>query len=394
MAIQPPSTPDAEERSGTFAAYKFNAIQTFWWFWEIASPSTEQGLSIQETNRHPPKTTVARRRASITERSLDNDEYLAEKVATHRIEEVAPPEETVLYLAYGSNLAAKTFLGQRGIRPLSQINVVVPSLRLTFDLPGLPYAEPCFAGTRHRAHTPSDIQTDGNGNTELVDAGVSEKSTLISHEKNSIPLVGVVYEVTVADYAKIIATEGGGRGYRDVVVDCYPFPQSYSPADPIPEYPGTKPCKSHTLLSPVDDASSRLPAMGKRPLSSPWKPVRPNPGYAQPSARYLNLITTGAAEHNLPLAYRNHLEQIKTYQITSVRQKIGKFVFLFSWGPVLLTLMTLSRVLAGPDGRSPPWLMKLADLVFFAMWSAYDNIFARVFGDGERTIQDGKSSLQ
>jgi hypothetical protein len=42
--------------------------------------------------------------------------------------------ENIFYLAYGSNLARKTFLDMRGIRPLSQRNVHCPSLTLTFDL--------------------------------------------------------------------------------------------------------------------------------------------------------------------------------------------------------------------------------------------------------------------
>jgi hypothetical protein len=39
----------------------------------------------------------------------------------------------MLYLAYGSNLSNETFRGNRGIKPLSQVNVQVPSLRLTLD---------------------------------------------------------------------------------------------------------------------------------------------------------------------------------------------------------------------------------------------------------------------
>ena len=64
-------------------------------------------------------------------------------------------EKTVLYLAYGSNLSAETFKGNRGIRPLSAVNVHVPSLNLTFDLAGIPYIEPCFANTQYRTPPPS-----------------------------------------------------------------------------------------------------------------------------------------------------------------------------------------------------------------------------------------------
>ena len=100
---------------------------------------------------------------------------------------------TILYLAYGSNLCAETFKGRRGIKPLSAVNVHVPSLDLTFDLPGIPYTEPCFANTRYHlppSHSDSDYHKD----------------------RWHKGLIGVVYEVTPEDYRTIIATEGGGGG--------------------------------------------------------------------------------------------------------------------------------------------------------------------------------------
>ncbi|RLL99189.1 hypothetical protein CFD26_107750 [Aspergillus turcosus] len=391
MTIQLPTTSDGEAGPGATPASRFNALQTFRRLWELVTPARTEDIS-RETDRYPPQTTVKRRRQSIADQSLDKDEYLAEKVASHQVEDTVPSEKTVLYLAYGSNLSAKTFLGKRGIRPLSQINVVVPSLRLTFDLPGVPYIEPCFAATRRRAHPPKETQigTVGKvGNLADEDADAWEQSTLLSEESTSMPLVGVVYEVTVADYAKIIATEGGGSGYKDIVVDCYPFPKSHSPTDPIPEYPETKPFKSHTLLSPNDDSDPSRLAAKNRHLPPPYR--RPDPCYAQPSARYLDLINTGAAEHNLPLPYRRYLAQFQPYRITTVRQMFGKAIFVASWFPVLIVLMGLSRLLAGPDGRSPPWLAQGANLVFYVMWSTYDHFFAPIFGDGERTVGDTRS---
>ncbi|RHZ65690.1 uncharacterized protein CDV56_109131 [Aspergillus thermomutatus] len=387
MAIQLPDTSDGEAGPGATHPCKFNALQIFRRLWELITPARTEDISSQETDRYPPKTTIERRRQSIADQSLDKDEYLAEKVTSHQVEETVPSEKTVLYLAYGSNLSAETFLGKRGIKPLSQINVVVPSLRLTFDLPGIPYVEPCFAATQHRAHTPKETHEGKDGNIEtLADADASEQSTLLSEESASMPLVGVVYEVTVADYAKIIATEGGGSGYKDIVVDCYPFPKSHSPTDPIPDHPATKPFKSHTLLSPNDDSDPSHLAAKKRQLLPPYR--RPKPCYAQPSARYLNLINTGAAEHNLPLPYRRYLSQFQPYRITTVRQTFGKAIFVTSWYPLLLVFIGLSKLLAGPDGRSPPWLVQVANLLFYAMWSTYDRFFAPIFGDGERTVED------
>ncbi|KAL2853000.1 hypothetical protein BJX68DRAFT_48712 [Aspergillus pseudodeflectus] len=332
------------------------------------------------TARELPQTTPSRQRASISTQSLDQDEYLPGKLSHVSQEEL--PEKTVLYLAYGSNLASKTFLGMRGIKPLSQISVLVPELRLTFDLPGLPYMEPCFAGTHFRK--PHATEADHT----FDDPSISEKDALLDgqHQKCDQgrykgPLIGVVYEVTLSDYAKIIATEGGGRGYKDIVVTCYPFPSSYDPHDPVPERPETQPMKAHTLLSPAGMEELRQLQTGSDPH------VRPNPRHAQPSARYLNLITTGAEEHNLPLVYREYLSQIQPYRITSLRQKVGKGVFVAIWGPMLLLTLALSRIFAGPDGRSPGWVVWFADSVLSSMWWCYDHVMRPLFGDGERTIE-------
>ncbi|CAG8935783.1 unnamed protein product [Penicillium salamii] len=352
-----------------------------------------------------PATTANRRRASISTASLDRDETLAEKISDQldHGEPVKETEETILYLAYGSNLASKTFRGVRGIKPISQIGVFVPELRLSFDLPGIPYLEPCFAGTQYR-----DVSHDGDDGDDdgYLDSKVSEKAALMGqtqrefyHKRRwSRPLVGVVYEVTLADYAKIIATEGGGRGYRDGVIDCYPFPEDYDSSDPVPQHPSTPAFKARTLLSPAaDDARIRSQmqrggAVVSKPALSLWYTIglhfRPDPDYAQPSARYLNLIKTGAAEHDLPVSYQKYLAQIRTYHITTRGQKAGKMIFMVLWVPWLLLILTFSKIFAGPDGRSPPWLVAMANVLFSGMWNSYDLFFARVFGNGERTLSD------
>jgi hypothetical protein len=365
----------------------------------LPGPLAKSNVEIDPTPI--PTTPASRRRASSFAASLDRDEHLAEKISTQQEHGLAvkETEETVLYLAYGSNLTSKTFRGVRGIKPLSQIGVFVPELRLTFDLPGIPYAEPCFAGTQYRDVTPTQYEVFSD-NEEL-----SEKAALMGSEvpryhkrRWNKPLVGVVYEVTLADYAKIIATEGGGRGYRDGVIDCHPFSDSYNPSDPVPDHPSTPPFKARTLLSPAaDDARvrSRMHKTGgkiSKPKPSWWYTVclhlRPDPDYAQPSARYLALIKAGAEEHKLPVSYREYLAQIRTYHITSTRQKVGKVVFLVLWVPWVLLTLTLSKIFAGPDGRSPAWLVAMANVLFSGMWNSYDRFFVGVFGDGERTLDD------
>ncbi|KAF3387560.1 hypothetical protein F1880_001288 [Penicillium rolfsii] len=368
-----------------------------------------------------PTTTSDRRRVSVDAASLDRDAHLSEKVTEQQesgqaLTGTSAEGETVLYLAYGSNLASKTFRGMRGIKPLSQIPVLVPELRLTFDLPGIPYAEPCFAGTNYR--DPGVVNGEGTESQDddlsIIDGDFSSEKEPLLVETREIqsseasrnrwhkPLVGVVYEVTLADYAKIIATEGGGRGYRDVVIDCYPFAEGFKPTDPVPDHPETRAFKAHTLLSPSADDARKAKEVAKYVDTSVTDSscskfsifgdmgphMRPDPEYAQPSTRYLNLLITGAAEHDLPIAYQNYLSGIHTYRITTVRQKIGKVSFLCLWGPVVLSLLAFSKRFAGPDGRSPPWLVTWTNVVFVGMWNSYDYFFKRVFGDGERTLGD------
>ncbi|KAF2831998.1 hypothetical protein CC86DRAFT_365904 [Ophiobolus disseminans] len=319
--------------------------------------SLRPGRSGQKRVFEPlPQPSRERLNASLNDAPID-----ADKLASADTYSAKEKAKTVLYLAYGSNLCNETFRGVRGIRPLSQLNVLVPSLRLTFDLPGIPYSEPCFANTALR--TP--------------DAPSSQVTTDDYHKNRwHKGLVGVVYEVTLADYAHIIATEGGGSAYNDILVDCYVLPKS----DTVPEMPASAPFKAHTLFAPIVKADGEA--------RSTDRITRPDPSYAQPSARYLKLITDGAAECELPAEYREYLHDIRPYTITSKKQAMGKALFLSIWLPFVMLVFTLSRQLQDEKGRAPKWFAFLTALVFKGMWVSYDGAFKKVFGDGERTAGD------
>ena len=283
---------------------------------------------------------------------------LSESYAARKCEN----EATVLYLAYGSNLAASTFLGMRGIKPLSAINVLVPSLALTFDLPGLPYGEPCFANTKRR--DPSHTVFSSKYHSE------KSSSLLFSPPKPldwSKAMIGVVYEVTPQDYAHIIATEGGGASYQDILVPCHAFPDSYDSASPVPTIPETPAFTAHTLFAPYE------PPTELDPSRLPWsKPMfRPSPTYAQPSLRYLSLLRTGAREHDLPAEYITYLDSLHSYTITSTRQKVGAALFLGLWGPIIRAIIVDSAQ-GGDDEPRAPWLITLLRITFWAMWLSYD----------------------
>lgn len=261
------------------------------------------------------------------------------------------PKDTVLYLGYGSNLCAETFQGKRNIKPLSQVNVVVPALSLSFDLPGLPYTEPCFGNVRYRdTSTAGDVARDD-----------------YHKDRWHKGLVGVVYEVTRADYINIIATEGGGSGYQDVLVDCYALNGTLN--EIVPSNPSGHYFKAHTLYDPS--------GLSKREHS-----------YAQPSPRYLKLITDGATEHALPQEYQDFLNQIRTFHLTTTRQRLGQFVFLAIWAPFLLFALQGSKIFLRPDGTYPKWMAKFIQFIFTSSWASYDKFFKKTFGEGERTIGD------
>ena len=311
------------------------------------SPSRDQSSDPIKQSRQIPRTSEERLQASLNDNPIDVPALL------ETVSRQDGKADTFLYLGYGSNLSAETFLGKRKIKPLSQINVVVPEIALSFNLPGIPYSEPCFANSRYR-EVPSE-----------------DKAPDYHKDHWTKGLVGVVYEVTESDYAHIIATEGGGSGYQDVLVNCYSL--SINPKDKVPATPSGQAFKAHTLFAPhgVHDG-------------------RPDPSYAQPSARYLKLITDGAAEHSLPYEYQDFLHQIRTYQLTTTQQRLGQFIFLTIWAPIFLFMFNgAAKIFLRPDGTYPPWFAAWARATFMTCWASYDGFFKSMFGDGERTIADG-----
>ncbi|KAH0558768.1 hypothetical protein GP486_004591 [Trichoglossum hirsutum] len=280
---------------------------------------------------------------------------------------------SILYLAYGSNLCEATFKGVRGIKPLAQLNVLVPELALTFDLPGIPYSEPCFANVRYRSQ-PRAQNSDMPSDLEKKSPSINGAPPEYHKDKWKKGLVGVVYEVSRKDYATIIATEGGNTSYKDVVVTCHPLLD----VETVPEIPHTSPFDAHTLFCP--DVSGFLAGRAHRP----------DPSYAQPSARYLKLITDGADEHGLPKEYKLYLHDIRPYTITTTRQRIGRFLFTSVWMPVILVMILLQRTFKDKRGRSPKWLIEVSRIIYSAMWVSYDRFFKGLFGDGERTIGAGR----
>jgi hypothetical protein len=301
-----------------------------------------------------------------------------------RLEEQVDQSNTILYLAYGSNLCAETFLGRRGIRPLSQVNVSAPTLRFTLGLPGFPYIEPRFANVDLRKlpekpplpvpHPPSpplpfDPRDYAQGQW---DGG----------------LMGVVYEVTPQDYRQIMRTEGGGSGYKEIIVPCVPIPPNVGVPEkpPIPELP--KPIFARTLYSPsLPNNGGAAQGSEKR---SWWRRFlvgrsRPDPERGQASARYLKLITDGAREHDLPEDYQRYLNSLQPYTVTRWSQTLGKIFFGMTFALPFVILTLVGKQLADDNGHYPAWFAALLNVLFNTVWAVYDNIAKPIFGDGETT---------
>ena len=354
--------------------------------------------------------------------------------------------DTVLYLAFGSNLCAKTFQGKRGIRPLGKINVSAPALRLVFDLPGIPYAEPRFANTALRSvpKPPVDPPSTPPGLPDVPDlpsppAAPSHQPLLHEAEKHDSGaqdpcdgpvwdkgLIGVVYEVTRKDFAHIIATEGGGASYRDILVPCLPLPLPDSKPTFPPKLP--RPFLAHTLYQPPislpddrDDCANgdKTPKAGlterrsvgnlsvgngdgddgnddddDRPKFPDWAPKwlrrlmtrSQRSGCGQPSERYLNLLREGARENDLPADYQAYLAALPPYTINSWRQRVGQVLFLATWAPLFVTFVYSSRLFADEKGKLPTWCAMILTVASNLLWLSYDRLFEPTFGNGEKTM--------
>ncbi|KYK59047.1 gliotoxin biosynthesis protein GliK [Drechmeria coniospora] len=323
------------------------------------------------SNRHP-------RRGSYP--PISSIPYTSVQRLTQAAEDAAPvgdadASDTVLYLAYGSNLSAETFLGMRKIRPLSQMNVSVPILQLTFDLPGVPYREPCFANVGFRDGPESERR--GRPTAPAADP------TRAGYEWDG-HLMGVVYEVTQKDWRTIMRTEGAGSSYKEVAVPCIPLRSTLVGDAARPNRPPS--FLARTLYASYvpdggDDDAGRCRWWHRLTRGR----QRPNPGYAQPSARYLKLLKDGAREHGLPDVYQQYLASLQPYTATHRRQKAGQLLFLTTWAPLLVFFLTMTNVLADETGKLPTWLASCVTGSFNLMWLSYDAVFKPIFGDGERT---------
>jgi len=64
-------------------------------------------------------------------------------------------------------------------------------------------------------------------------------------------------------------------------------------------------------------------------------------------------------------------------------------LFLGFWAPLFLLVVIAGRFLANDEGKTPPWLAATMSVIVNLVWMSYDAIAKPLFGDGERTMEEG-----
>lgn len=134
-------------------------------------------------------------------------------------------EDSLWYFCYGSNMASSTFIKKRQINPLRSEVAMIKDHVLSFSVLQMPYSEPAMAGIRRR--TPND-------------------------DRNDVPhVIGVAYQLRKADWARIIATEGGGIAYTAAQMAATLIGIGHEPPIPVLVW---------TLVPTIPHSLERLPS--------------------------------------------------------------------------------------------------------------------------------------
>ncbi len=162
------------------------------------------------------------------------------------------------YFAFGSNMASSTMINLRNINPIASTAAILRDHRLAFNVPGTPFVEPSAAS--------------------------------VEMEKGSI-VHGVLFKLTVDDFAKVCQTEGVPLAYRLHRCEVLPYVGDGKNAG--------------------EDAASNgiqsVPAFTLRAGLKAWRESSDIP----PSQSYLNVLIRGAKEYRLDESYLHYLVSIQ-----------------------------------------------------------------------------------
>lgn len=164
----------------------------------------------------------------------------------------------VWYFAYGSNMQSDTFRGRRGIEWRQAVPVRAPGWRLALDKPSL--------------------MSGGTSYANIVPDATAE-------------VIGVAYEITMAELEHVELTEGVAIGnYVRAMIAVAPLAPDHAAAGTITE--------CFTLTTTASDPNRR------------------------PSTRYLGLLIAGAEEHGLPAEYVDWLRGLPAQEETDAERAL------------------------------------------------------------------------
>ncbi|CZT16519.1 related to gliotoxin biosynthesis protein GliK [Ramularia collo-cygni] len=233
--------------------------------------------------------------------------------------------DKIWYFAFGSNMVYSV-MKKRGLDILDTRTATVPGYVLTFDVYGLPYSEPAMASI---AAYDVDVQAGNRDRPPDV--------------------CGVAYLLSVRDFRRLVATEGGGVAYKEIQVS-----GSVITAD-------TESITLYTLTAIF--------------------PRRPN---AAPSSRYLGLLIQGAKESGLPESYQAYLRSLLSFTPPNTfRERLGACIFLFFGRRIMRQLAGMVKAATNEHGVCPSWYGDLIYYIYTSFWIVHDWMFAPVFGRGD-----------
>ncbi|KAF9971799.1 hypothetical protein BGZ73_005148 [Actinomortierella ambigua] len=293
-------------------------------------------------------------------------------------------QDTVWYLAYGSNMDPSVLTGRRKITPIESVAVKVPDYWLSFDIAGVPFVEPCFGSILKKDKSRLDDREYAYEVYTRTRYGTEFRWDPKNPEASYPPdLQGVIHRITVADWQQVIRTEGGWghdipTGYDMIDVECFPY--------------STK--GRDTTTNTIDFSRSVMAkVLIARPLS-----IR---SHCQPTARYLGLLTTGAEIHGLEPSYQNYLSSLVPYECTGKLTKVGRALFVLFSAPIVLGFTFVfsrqKRMAKRPRSEQTPppyWMAWYIDKA--SRWSAtvHDYIMAPIFGSGRCSTPEHQRVLR
>jgi Gamma-glutamyl cyclotransferase, AIG2-like len=188
----------------------------------------------------------------------------------------------VRYFAYGSNCYPNTMKLLRQIDCLDSSAAILPGYKLRFNIPGIPAVEPSWACVEKVVVAASRHKNNDNNNDDRSD-------------DNDDSVHGVLYTLTLQDFARVSMSEGVPLGYQWKLVDVVP-------------YQGDGDCAGHRALLETKTSSAT-----SKKATKAYTLVNNNPFLRRdipPSRAYRDLLIRGAKSFQMDQSHIEKLEAI------------------------------------------------------------------------------------